>query len=315
MTKIFISGAGAFGVALALSLEKTQKNITLITRDPKTLSRTRRTTKLPGVIIPQSINIIGESSSITEDDILLLAIPLQKLSLYLQAFKGNPGIAVACCKGIDLKTNIGPTEIIKNTIGCTSAILTGPSFASDIAKGLPTALTIATKERSVGTRLQTNLSTDTLRLYLSTDPQGAELGGALKNIIAIACGLCMGAGYGESARSALLTRGFSEILRFATQLGAEQKTLYGLSGLGDLVLTCTSPQSRNYSYGFSIGASKEPNMEDTIEGIGTAQAVLSLSKKYNLELPIIRSVVDIIEGSQSVDDVLQRLLKRPLGEE
>jgi glycerol-3-phosphate dehydrogenase (NAD(P)+) len=125
----------------------------------------------------------------------------------------------------------------------------------------------------------------------------------------------MGAGYGESARSALLTRGFSEILRFAIQLGAEQKTLYGLSGLGDLVLTCTSPQSRNYSYGFSIGASKEPNMEDTIEGIGTAQAVLSLSKKYNLELPIIRSVVDIIEGSQSVDDVLQRLLKRPLGEE
>jgi len=315
MTKIFISGAGAFGVALALSLEKTQKNITLISRDPTTLSKTRKTTKLPGVIIPKSINIIGDSSSITRDDILLLAIPLQKLSKYLQAFEGNPGIAVACCKGIDLNTNTGPTEIIKTTIGCPSAILTGPSFASDIAKGLPTALTIATKERSVGKRLQTNLSTDTLRLYLSTDPHGAELGGALKNVIAIACGLCIGAGYGESARSALLTRGFSEILRFATQLGAEQKTLYGLSGLGDLVLTCTSPQSRNFSYGFCIGANTPPNTNDTIEGIGTAQAVLSISRKHGLEMPITEAVVDIIEESKSVESVLQGLLNRPLSKE
>jgi len=245
----------------------------------------------------------------------LLAVPLQKLSKYLHEFEGNPGIAVACCKGIDLKTNIGPTEIIKNTIGCTSAILTGPSFASDIAKGLPTALTIATKEISVGTRLQTNLSTDTLRLYLSTDPHGAELGGALKNIIAIACGLCVGAGYGESARSAVLTRGFSEILRIATKLGAKEKTLYGLSGLGDLVLTCTSPQSRNFSYGFCIGANTKPNTDDTIEGIGTAQAVLSLSKKHGLEMPITEAVVDIIEESKSVESVLQGLLNRPLSKE
>lgn len=315
MTNIFISGAGAFGVALAISLEKTQRNITLITRNPRTLSEDRKITNLPGVSIPESINITNESSSITQNDILLLAVPLQKLSQYLNDFRGNPGVAIACCKGLDLKKNIGPTKIIQNTIGCNSAILTGPSFAADIATGLPTALTLATLKTSLGTEMQNILSTETLRLYLSDDPVGAELGGALKNIIAIACGLCIGAGYGESARSALLTRGFSEILKFATKLGAKQRTLYGLSGLGDLVLTCTSPQSRNFSYGFCIGANTRPNTDETIEGIGTAQAVLSLSRKHNLEMPITEAVVDIIEESKSVESVLQGLLNRPLGEE
>ena len=315
MTKIFISGAGAFGVALALSLGKTHRNITLITRNPRILSKTRKITNLPDVTIPESINITGEASWITQNDILLLAVPLQKLSQYLNEFKGNPGVAIACCKGLDLQRNIGPTKIIQNTIGCNSAILTGPSFAADIAKGLPTALTLATAKKSIGVEIQNVLSSETLRLYLSDDPTGAELGGALKNIIAIACGLCIGAGYGESARSALLTRGFSEILRFATSLGAKQRTLYGLSGLGDLVLTCTSPQSRNFSYGFCIGANTKPNTDDTIEGIGTAQAVLSLSKKHGLEMPITEAVVDIIEESKSVESVLHGLLNRPLGKE
>ena len=175
MTNIFISGAGAFGVALAIALEKTQRNITLITRNPRTLSEDRKITNLPGVSIPESINITNESSSITQNDILLLAIPLQKLSRYLNDFRGNPGVAIACCKGLDLKKNIGPTKIIQNTIGCNSAILTGPSFAADIAIGLPTALTLATLKTSLGTEMQNILSTETLRLYLSDDPTGACL--------------------------------------------------------------------------------------------------------------------------------------------
>jgi glycerol-3-phosphate dehydrogenase (NAD(P)+) len=315
MTRIFISGAGAFGTALALVFHKAGKDVTLISRNSTELVKNRTTDYLPGVSLPKSLKVSNSTASLSRDDILILAIPMQNLTTYLENLNQKPKVAVACCKGIDLNTKIGPTKVIRNTIGGSSAILTGPSFASDIAIGLPTGLTIATENRQLGAELQKTLSTDSIRLYLSSDPIGAELGGALKNIIAIACGLCVGAGLGDSARSALLTRGFAEIVKLATTLGAKQETLYGLSGMGDLVLTCTSPQSRNFSYGFSIGANLGSKPSSTVEGIATARAVLQLSIKHNIDMPITKGVVDIIDGSKSVGLVLSTLLERPLAKE
>ena len=315
MTRIFISGAGAFGTALALVFHKAGKDVTLISRNPTKLVENRTTDYLPGISLPKSLKINNNTTSLSGEDVLILAIPMQNLTKYLENLHQKPKVAVACCKGIDLETKNGPTEVIKNTIGGSSAILTGPSFASDIAIGLPTGLTIATGDKKLGIELQKTLSTDSIRLYLSSDPIGAELGGALKNIIAIACGLCIGAGFGDSARSALLTRGFSEIVKLATKLGAKQETLYGLSGIGDLVLTCTSPQSRNFSYGFSIGANLGTKLSSTVEGIATARAVLKLSTKHDVDMPITKGVVDIIDGSKSVGLVLSTLLERPLAKE
>ncbi|MDB4220001.1 NAD(P)-dependent glycerol-3-phosphate dehydrogenase [bacterium] len=315
MTRIFISGAGAFGTALALVFHKAGKDVTLISRNSTELVKNRTTDYLPGVSLPKSLKISNSTTSLSGGDVLILAIPMQNLTKYLENLHQKPKVAIACCKGIDLNTKAGPTEVIRNTIGGSSAILTGPSFASDIAMGLPTGLTIATENKQIGTELQKTLSTDSIRLYLSSDPIGAELGGALKNVIAIACGLCIGAGFGDSARSALLTRGFAEIVKLATTLGAKQETLYGLSGIGDLVLTCTSPQSRNFSYGFSIGANLGTKVSSTVEGIATARAVLKLSIKYNIDMPITKGVVDIIDGSKSVSVVLSNLLERPLTKE
>jgi len=314
MTRILISGAGAFGTALSLAFNKSGKDVTLIARNSNNINSRRVSPYLPNIEIPSSLKIV-DHVAMTPEDILLLAIPMQNLKEYMTCLDKTPKVIIACCKGIELGTGKGPTEIIRDTIGTKSAILTGPSFALDIAKGLPTALTLATTYENLGLELQKSLSTETIRLYLSPDPIGAELGGALKNVIAIACGMCLGAGFGESARAALMTRGFTEMVRLAVEMGAKQETLNGLSGFGDLVLTCTSSKSRNFSFGFSLGANLSWSPETTVEGRATAKAVLSLSNAYKLEMPITNAVAKIIDGSVSAKETLSELLKRPLKNE
>jgi glycerol-3-phosphate dehydrogenase (NAD(P)+) len=225
-------------------------------------------------------------------------------------------VLVACCKGIELSTGLGPVAVIRQTVpDALPALLTGPSFADDIARGLPTALTLACDDAELGEALQQELTTANLRLYRTADTVGAELGGALKNVMAIGCGAAIGAGLGDSARAALITRGFSEMQRFAAQRGARPDTLMGLSGLGDLVLTCSSELSRNYRFGLCLGLSKPFDSTTTVEGVATAQAMSEIAASEGLDMPISATVAKLSSGAYSVTDAIQALLGRPLKEE
>lgn len=315
-----ICGAGAFGTALAVTLARTGP-VTLWARDAGHAAEMRATgrndRRLPDIALPDAITVISGEVPKGETP-CLLAVPMQRLSGFLtdhhEALDARP--LVACCKGMDLNTGLGPTGVIAQT--CTRAapaILTGPGFARDIALGLPTALTLACEDAETGRALQSALTTPTLRLYRTTDTIGAELGGALKNVIAIGCGAVMGAGLGESARAALITRGYAEMTRFAHALGAQPDTLAGLSGFGDLALTCTSDQSRNTRYGYSIGSDDTFDPAITVEGAATARAVLQRARALDLDMPITHVVTALVTGELRVTEAVDMLLSRPLKEE
>jgi len=316
--RIGIAGAGAFGTALAVALCQRHDQITLWARDAGNMQQTRTNPRLPGITLPPAIKITDDIGDIYAADTVILGLPAQTLRGFLIAHAaGLAGKAlVACGKGIELGTLTGPTATISATVpDAIPAMLTGPSFAADIARGLPTALTLACEDEAHGIALQKALSTPALRLYRTTDTIGAELGGALKNVIAIACGACIGQGMGESARAALMTRGFAEMQRLAAHLGARPDTLMGLSGLGDLALTCTSEQSRNYRYGLALGRSQPFDTTTTVEGAATANAIRDLSRKIGVDMPISLAVAGLVDGDLSVTDALRSLLSRPLKEE
>jgi glycerol-3-phosphate dehydrogenase (NAD(P)+) len=319
--KIAIAGAGAFGTALAVSLAAKGGPVILWARDAiaaDEAQRTRSNPRLPGVTLPPDITVTHDRRAIYQGDLVLLTVPAQTLRGFLTAHAtGLAGkMLVGCGKGIDLATLCGPTGTIAAMVpDAIPAVLTGPSFAADIARGLPTALTIACEDDTAGTVLQQALSTPTLRLYRTTDTVGSELGGAIKNVIAIACGACIGAGLGDSARAALMTRGFAEMQRLALRLGAREDTLAGLSGLGDLVLTCTSDLSRNYRHGLALGRGTPLDPAVTVEGVATSKAVSALAVTLNLELPISAVVAALCEGRLTISDAMNTLLNRPLKEE
>lgn len=310
---ITVMGGGAFGTALAIALSANGP-VHLWMRNPERVTSDRCTPRLPGISLPENVTV---SAELTVSETVLLAVPMQQLSNLMSE---HPALAertlVACSKGMDLATGLGPTGLIDAAFPtATSAILTGPSFATDIATGLPTALTLACADKTKGAALQQALSTPRLRLYLSDDPTGAELGGALKNVIAIACGVCIGAGWGDSARAALMTRGFAEMTRFGAELGARPETLAGLSGLGDLALTCTSQMSRNFRYGCAIGAGETIETDITVEGAATATALTTRAAHMGLELPIAAAVSALVAGTLTPQDALDSLLARPLRKE
>lgn len=319
--KTTVAGAGAFGTGLAIALAANGA-VTLWARDETAAadmqSNRENTNRLPGYTLPKNIQVSSNLNTVFEADVILLAIPAQKLGAWLSEHAVNLSgkRLIACCKGIDQSTLQGPAAQIEAHVPtATAAMLTGPSFAADIAAQLPTALTLACADTTEGPYLQACLSTPTLRLYLSHDVIGAELGGALKNVIAIACGVCMGAGFGESARAAVITRGFAEMRRIGGALGADPETLTGLSGFGDLALTCTSVTSRNYQYGLSIGAARNFDLNTTVEGAATAISVTKLAEKHNLDLPICRVVADLSLSKINPETALSTLLSRPLRKE
>ena len=315
---IGVIGAGAFGTALAIALARDGRQVALWARDVGDTATTRRSPKLPDVALPDAIQVTDEMSDLSESEAVLLAVPAQTLRDVLTAHAGilRDQALVACCKGIDLETLTGPVATIARTLpGAVPAILTGPSFAADIARGLPTALTLACADDAAGQRLQALVSTGTLRVYRTTDTVGAELGGALKNVIAIACGVAIGAGLGDSARAALMTRGFAEMQRLAEALGAAPQTLTGLSGLGDLALTCTSSLSRNYRFGLALGAGTPIDPQMTVEGAATSRAVTRLGQARGIDLPVCAIVAALTDRRISVESALQTLLSRPLKEE
>lgn len=316
MSGISVLGAGAFGTALAISIARDGRAVTLWARDPDDMQVARENRRrLAGHRFPDSLTVTGDIATATEADILLLAVPMQQLAGFLAENRGIGAgkTLVACCKGIDLATGLGPAEIIARTCpDATPAILSGPSFAVDIAAGLPTALTLAARDPEP---LQRALSTANLRLYRSTDITGVELGGALKNVVAIACGIAIGAGLGESARAALMTRGYAEMSRFASARGAHPETLAGLSGFGDLALTCTSEKSRNYAYGLALGRGTPPDNGTTVEGRATAKAVSNAAKSAGIDMPIADMVVALVDQAITVKEAVELLFARPLKEE
>ncbi|WP_225028484.1 NAD(P)H-dependent glycerol-3-phosphate dehydrogenase, partial [Xinfangfangia pollutisoli] len=258
----------------------------------------------------------GDLADLAPCDAVLLAMPMQSLAGFLAAEGGLllDRALIACCKGLDLTTLEGPAEVIA-AAGARGelAVLTGPSFAADIARGLPTALTLACAGPGAEA-LQARLSTPALRLYRTADVIGAELGGAMKNVIAIAAGVVIGAGLGDSARAALVTRGYAEMLRLAEAMGARAETLAGLSGLGDLILTCTSAQSRNFAHGLALGAGKAPPAA-TVEGVATARAAVRLGLSKGVELPVAAMVARLVQGEIGVAEAVKALMTRPLKEE
>ncbi|MCV2892656.1 NAD(P)H-dependent glycerol-3-phosphate dehydrogenase [Lentibacter sp. XHP0401] len=317
---ITVLGAGAFGTSLAISLARTGQPVALWARSGVTEMQASRvnTRRLPSAPFPESLTVIDALSSMSTEGPVLLAVPMQQLRGFLTEHAdllANRTL-IAACKGLDLETHLGPVETIRATLPrAKAALLTGPSFAADIARGLPTALTLACKDAVLGKTLQQALTTPNLRIYRTTDTAGAELGGALKNVIAIACGACIGKGMGDSARAALMTRGFAEMQRLALRRGALPETLTGLAGFGDLALTCTSALSRNYRFGLALGRQEHFDTSITVEGIPTANAVVAWAKELNVDMPICSAVAVLSTGKISVSEALQNLLSRPLKEE
>lgn len=311
--KIAILGAGAFGGALAVALGR-ERPVTLWGRGLEG----RQIARLPGITLPEAVSVTPDLAAIAPADAVLLALPMQALSAFTAEHAAllRGKALVACCKGVDLRTGLGPVELLAQLEGGRApAVLTGPSFAADIARGLPTALTLACTDETLGAQLQHALSTPVLRLYRSTDVIGAELGGALKNIVAIAAGVVIGAGLGDSARAALMTRGYAEMQRFALARGARPETLAGLSGFGDLVLTCTSQLSRNFRFGQALGAATPFDASQTVEGVATAKAVAQIAAKDGIDMPISTMVAALVDGTVTLGAAIQSLLTRPLKQE
>lgn len=318
---IVVAGAGAFGTGLAIALAR-KGPVTLWGRDPDHMAQmqTERVNDkhLPGCTLPDSLEITSDTRVFAAADRVLLCIPTQRLAGFLTDHGAMLAgrTLIACCKGLDLSSGDGPAEVIAAHVPSASvAVLTGPSFAIDIAQGLPTALTLACRDAALAEDLQEALTSPTLRLYRTTDVTGAQLGGALKNVMAIAAGATMGSGLGESARAAVITRGYAEMQRFAVLSGAEAETLMGLSGLGDLLLTCTSPTSRNYGFGVALGKNTAFDPNKTVEGVHTAAAIAKIARMRGLDLPISCVVDDLAQGRATVAEALRTLLSRPLKEE
>lgn len=317
---IGVIGAGAFGTALAVAQAQEGRTVWLWGRDPAAMAeaeRTRRTARLPAVPLPPTLTCVSDLQALADVQTLLLVVPAQQTDSFLATHGADlPDTPlVLCAKGIDargfrLQSGIATARLP----GARLAILTGPGFAAEIARGLPTALTLACTDTDFGPYLQAGLSTRRLRLYLTDDVIGAELGGALKNVIAIACGMVEGAGLGASARAALMTRGFAEMTRFAVAMGARPETLAGLSGLGDLSLTCSSMQSRNFALGRALGAG-EARPAGTVEGVATARAACQLAAGHGIELPIAAAVADVLDSALTLEGAMEALLARPLREE
>lgn len=318
---IGVAGAGAFGTALAISLARKGLNVTLWARSSDhvcaMMALRENARYLPEIRFPDSMRVTDDAADLAKAEALLLAVPMQSLADFLRA---NPQAVaaqplIACCKGIDLSSLQGPSAVISAAFPHAQiGVLTGPSFATDMARGLPTALTFAYTGPQAGA-LQKLLSTPTLRLYLTTDLIGAELGGALKNVVAIAAGVVIGAGLGASARAAIMTRGFVEMQRMAQALGAHRDTLIGLSGFGDLVLTCASEQSRNFRFGLALGSGQPFGPNVTVEGAATAQAVARLATERVIDMPITQMIAALIGHKITLDHAVAALMSRPLKQE
>ena len=319
---IGVVGAGSYGAALALAATRAGCTVRLWARDPETvaaIARSRRAPRLPEVELPETIAATATLATLADCDALIVAVPTQGLRSACLNLAGQlPGgiPVVSAAKGIEQASGLFPTEIITSVLpGTRTAILSGPSFAIDIGRGLPTAVTLAAGEPELARSLAEALSSPAFRIYHSDDPRGVEIGGAAKNVLAIAAGIAIGLGYGESARAALVARGFAELRRFGAAYGGEAETLMGLSGLGDVVLSCASPQSRNFAYGLALGQGRSPAEAaggKLAEGAFTAPILVEMARSRQVETPIAEAVAKISAGHICVAEAVAALLARQI---
>ncbi|HQT39407.1 MAG TPA: NAD(P)H-dependent glycerol-3-phosphate dehydrogenase [Acidocella sp.] len=319
--KIGVLGAGAWGTALAVLAARKGAPVALWARDASRatmIETARENPRLPGIMLPTSLRVSSEYPKV---DILLLCVPMQNLRETLVSLPPQRGALVLCCKGLELGTGLLPPEVLDSVLpGQKMAVLTGPNFAHEIAAGLPAASVLASADTTLRAALINALRSDSLRLYGSADVMGAALGGAAKNVIAIASGVVMGAGFGENARAALITRGIAEIARLAVALGGKAETISGLSGLGDLLLTCTGMSSRNYSLGLALGkgdtlAAVLQSRTSVTEGVATAPALLARAQQADVEMPITAAVTALLAGESDVRETMRTLMGRALKDE
>ena len=289
---------------------------------PSILRPKRESRFLPGVRLEDGIKVTRALVETSRSDAILLVVPAQAMrsvikSLAQTVSAGSP--LIACAKGIEHGTHKFMSEIIVECApNAVPAILSGPSFAADVARGLPTAVTIAAPDAAIAGALAHAIGSGTFRPYHSTDVRGVELGGATKNVLAIAAGIVTGRGLGASASAALTTRGFAELVRFGKAFGARTETMMGLSGLGDLILTCSTPQSRNFSFGVAIGKGEKPGSAahgKLAEGAFTAPVLLEMARAKNVEMPICAAVAAVLAEKLSVDAAIESLLTRPIKSE
>lgn len=319
-----VIGGGAWGTALAQIMAEHGRDVTIWARESEVVdsinSRQQNEMFLPGVPLSENLKASGSLSDVAAKDIILVVTPAQHVRATLKTIHseikhGKP--VVLCSKGIELDTGLLMSQVAEDVVSdATITVLTGPTFAGEIARGLPGAATIAVKDKDVGQELQSVIGVPRFRPYTTTDIIGTQLGGAIKNVIAIACGVVQGRQLGESARAALLTRGVAEIARLGVAMGAQRETLLGMCGIGDLTLTCSSMQSRNFSLGFALGEGK--TLEDILgarnavtEGVHTVKSTLALAKKHAVDMPISETVAHLLDEGYSVDDAIEEMLNRP----
>ncbi|MBK9081257.1 MAG: NAD(P)-dependent glycerol-3-phosphate dehydrogenase [Rhizobiales bacterium] len=323
MASCGVLGAGAWGTALALVACRAGLDTTLWGRDAQQVGRIRaeraNPAYLPGVALPEGLAATTDLSAAARADFVLAVVPAQALrgvasALALVARPGTP--VVVCAKGIERASGLLMSEVAAECLPeHPAAILSGPSFADDVARGLPTAVTLAAHDGALAQRLSGQLANPGFRLYHTTDMRGVEIGGAAKNVLAIACGIAAGRGLGASANAALVARGFAELGRFARAYGARAETLMGLSGLGDLVLTCASAHSRNFAFGLALGRGE--SLAGAIghgklaEGAHTAPVLVEMARARGVDMPIAAAVADILSGKVGVDGAVEALLARP----
>ena len=325
MSRIAIIGAGAFGTSLACVARRAGSDAVIWARDPaiaESIDAGRgNPIYLPDIPLEPGI---GATTDMTQAlggaDAVLLVVPSQFLRATTETVAANlpAGVPVVlCAKGIERGTCAMMTEVVAETLpGAPVAVLSGPTFAKEVALGLPTAVTLATTDVALGETLVGLIGATTFRPYLSDDPVGAEIGGAVKNVIAIACGIMVGRGLGDNARAATMTRGLAEVVRLGRAMGARGETLMGLSGIGDLSLTCGGMLSRNLTLGIALGEGR--SLDDILgerrsvtEGVATAESVVELATRRNVDMPISRAVDRIVNGSAAIDKTIAEVLARP----
>jgi glycerol-3-phosphate dehydrogenase (NAD(P)+) len=323
LRRIAILGAGAWGTALANAVAAAGRAVTLYARDPAVAAEIAKSrtnaARLSGIAVAPEIAATNSLGEAADADVLLLAVPTASLRPLANAIASmiRPATPlVACAKGIERGSEKFVTEIVAEAAPLAQpAVLSGPSFAADVGRGLPTAITLGAYDESLAASLAAALSSPAFRLYHSTDVRGIEIGGAAKNVLAIAAGIVVGRGLGASAQAALTTRGFAELSRLGKAFGARPETLMGLSGLGDLILSCSSPQSRNYAFGLAVGRGRTPaelRSGPLAEGVFTAPVLVEIARKKDIEMPIAQAVGAILSDRINVNEAISGLLSRPL---
>ncbi len=317
MSSLAVIGAGAWGTALAVQAAHAGQHVTLWLRDPARIGADRINPRLPGVVLPERITL---TATLPQAEIAVLAVPVQHLRAVLAALP-RPGAIVMCAKGIETGRHRLPLELAASVLGAVpAAVLSGPNFAHEIAARLPAAAVVASGEPALRQRVIGLLATPEFRLYGSDDPIGVQVGGAAKNVIAIAAGAAIGAGLGENARAALVTRGLAEITRLAVALGGRAGTVAGLSGMGDLMLTCAGSASRNTSLGVALGQGRTldailAERSNVAEGVATAPALVARAQAAGVTMPVCEAVARVVTGRGTVEMEVAGLLGRKLKEE